>query len=59
MDIKNDNYCRCEKIELAHTDFDDFKRWDVCNTCGKVIEDSIVYFNHYDCEDNDYDGSNE
>lgn len=29
----------------------DFGYWLKCGSCGKVIEDSFEYFNHYDGED--------
>ena len=52
-------YCTCEKLERVYTDMDDFGHWDVCDVCGKVVEGTYVYFDHYDGEDHDYDGIND
>lgn len=51
-------YCTCEQVTGSSTQMDDFGYWEVCNICGKPIEESYVYFNHYDGEDQDYDGIN-
>ena len=45
------DYCQCDTIECVSTDIDDFGQWDVCSKCGKPIEDTYEYFNHYDGED--------
>lgn len=45
---KESEFCQCKNVTSVHTETDDFKQWDVCNTCGKVLEDSIEYFNQCD-----------
>lgn len=45
-------YCDC-KVPSREVEIDDdeFACWDVCCNCGKIIEDSIRFYNHYDGED--------
>lgn len=49
------DYCKCENPSSVYTDDDDWGHWDVCSDCGKPIEDSYQYYNHYDGEDHDFD----
>jgi len=43
-------YCKCEHTSSVHTENNDFAFWNVCDDCGKPIEDTYLYFNHYDGE---------
>lgn len=36
-----DDYCRCEKSSGVHTEISDWCQYDVCNDCGKVLEDGF------------------
>lgn len=35
------DYCKCTEVHSVHTDFNDWYQFDICNKCGKVLEDSI------------------
>ena len=45
------DYCRCQKCSSVSTEDTGFGFWLVCCDCGKRIEDSFEYYNHYDGED--------
>lgn len=34
-----------------HAEIGEFGYWLVCEKCGKPVEDSFEYYNHYDGED--------
>lgn len=38
--MTNQDYCECADCKSVHADTDDFGYWLVCDTCGKVVEDS-------------------
>lgn len=44
MNEEKNEYCTCEKLERVYSQNDDFGHWDVCDICGKVVEDSYEYF---------------
>ena len=44
-------YCTCEGTECVHAEIGEFGYWLVCEKCGKPVEDSFEYYNHYDGED--------
>lgn len=46
-----EGWCECEKRSSVYTEHGDFGCWDRCSDCGKVIEGSFMYYNHYDGED--------
>lgn len=35
------DFCKCKKPSGVHTVCDDWKQYDFCNDCGKVLEDGI------------------
>ena len=37
-------YCTCEKLKRVYTDMDDFGYWNVCDVCGKIVENTYEYF---------------
>lgn len=39
MNIKD--FCKCKNVISVHTETDDFYQYDICNNCGKVLEDGI------------------
>lgn len=39
MNLKD--FCKCEKSSSLHTDTNDWYQFDICNDCGKVIEDGV------------------
>lgn len=41
-------YFTCEKLVRVYTDMDDFGHWDVCDVCGKVVENTYEYFDESD-----------
>lgn len=43
------------KYQLLTTVTGEWGWWDVCCKCGKEIEDSFHYYNHFDGEDHDED----
>ena len=47
----NKEYCQCNLHTKVTSDFDDWYKFDLCCTCGKIIEDSIEPLNHMDGED--------
>lgn len=51
----NVEYCTCEDSKGVHTETNDFYQWDVCEICGKPIEDSVQGLNHYDGEDHTFE----
>lgn len=53
MRPKHPDYCKCDDVKKVYIDDDEWACWDVCAKCGKVIEDSITYYNHNDGEDSD------
>ncbi|MBP5595651.1 MAG: hypothetical protein J6Y02_09740 [Pseudobutyrivibrio sp.] len=47
-------YCKCKSHDMVTTDCEnEFGYWEVCTVCGKRIEDSFTYYNHYDGEDHE------
>ncbi len=46
-------YCKCENCSNVYSENNDFGHWLKCSECHKVVEDSFVYFDHYDGEDHD------
>lgn len=44
-------YCTCQNPSAVSSETNDFGYRLVCCQCGKPIEDSFEYFNHYDGED--------
>ncbi|WP_175400841.1 MULTISPECIES: hypothetical protein [Clostridium] len=48
---KDEEFCNCNCNSSVYSENDDFGYWLVCTKCGKPIEDSYKYFNHYDGED--------
>lgn len=53
-------YPRCEcgnPSNTASTSMNDFGCWDVCEDCGKQIDGTFEYFNHYDGEDHMFEWS--
>lgn len=45
------DYCRCNKCSSVSTELTEFGFWSICCNCGKRLEDSFEYFNHFDGED--------
>ena len=45
------DFCRCNKCSSVSTVHTDFGFWLICCDCGKRLEDSFEYDNHYDGED--------
>ena len=45
------DFCRCKKCSSVATEDTGFGFWLTCCDCGKRIEDSFEYYNHYDGED--------
>lgn len=39
MNLKD--FCKCEKSSGLHTGTNAWYQFDICNDCGKVIEDGI------------------
>lgn len=39
MDLKD--YCKCNISSGVHTEIDNYYQYDICNDCGKVLEDGI------------------
>ena len=37
-------YCTCKDLEKVYTDMYDFGYWDVCDVCGKVVDNTYEYF---------------
>ena len=35
------DYCKCKNPSSVHTETDDWYQYDVCNDCGKKLEDGI------------------
>lgn len=35
------DYCKCESRSGVHTDIDSWYQYDICNDCGKILEDGI------------------
>ena len=48
----NNDYCKCKNVSKITTDYNDFYEFDICCTCGKILEDSYRPLNHFDGEDN-------
>lgn len=46
QEIPEENKSRCEKLQRVYTDVDDFGHWDVCDVCGKIVEDTYEYFDN-------------
>ena len=53
MEENNNDYCTCKEITSTSTEQDFWGYWEICNVCGKKIEDGFHYENHYDGEDHD------
>lgn len=39
------DYCKCKKSSGCHTEVDNWYQYDICNDCGKVLEDGIRSIN--------------
>lgn len=39
------DYCKCKNSSGSHTEFNSWYQYDVCNDCGKVLEDGIRNIN--------------
>lgn len=39
MDLSD--FCKCQNCSGVHTETDDWYQYDICNDCGKIIEDGI------------------
>lgn len=52
--MKND-YCKCKNVSKVTTDYNECYEFDVCCTCGKILEDSYRPLNHFDGEDHVFD----
>lgn len=35
------DFCKCQNRSGVHTETDDWYQYDICNDCGKIIEDGI------------------
>lgn len=46
-----EGWCECDNRSSSYTEHGDLGCWDRCCDCGKVIEGSLIYYNHYDGED--------
>ena len=51
IEYEKADYCRCSKCSSVSTELTDLGFWLICCDCGKRVEDSFEYFNHYDGED--------
>lgn len=49
--MKDNKYCQCKGVSMLTSGFDDFCEYDICCKCGKIIEGSYRYLDHYDGED--------
>lgn len=41
--MENKDYCKCKEVNSVSSEIGEWGYWDVCNDCGKVIEDSFEY----------------
>ena len=48
---KQNDFCHCKSSHAVTTEQTMFGFWAICCACGKRIEDSFEYYNHYDGED--------
>lgn len=39
MNLKD--FCKCQNSSGVHTECNDWYQYDICNNCGKVLEDGI------------------
>lgn len=39
------DFCKCQNRSGIHTETDDWYQYDICNDCGKIIEDGIRNIN--------------
>lgn len=39
--MDNKDYCKCNPCTRVHTETDEWYQYDICNDCGKVLEDGI------------------
>ena len=46
----NNDYCKCSNVNEVTTSFNDFYEFDICCSCGKILEDSCRPLNHFDGE---------
>lgn len=44
-------FCECKNSSSISTKTGEWGQWDICNDCGKELEDSYQDYNHYDGED--------
>ena len=44
-------FCTCPDCKSVSSQSNDFGYWYVCNNCNKPIDETFVYFNHFDGED--------
>lgn len=45
------DFCQCKSTNSVTSDFNDWYEYDICCSCGKIIEDSFRPLDHYDGED--------
>lgn len=50
---RNLKYCDCKRPSAVTTENDEWGYWEICCDCGKRIEGSYHYYNHYDGIDHD------
>lgn len=48
------DFCKCKTVTAISAESSDFGYYDLCESCGKPLEDGFHYFNHSDGED--YEG---
>jgi hypothetical protein len=51
--MAKDDYCKCLNSSSVTSELGDWGYWLICCDCGKRLEDSFHYYNHYDGEDHD------
>lgn len=51
MEEPKEGYCTCTETAGVYAEVGEFGYWLRCTKCGKVVEDSFEYYNHYDGED--------
>lgn len=52
--MEDQDYCTCDHSSSISSEFNDWYECDICNDCGKIIEDSFRELNYYDGEDHVY-----
>lgn len=41
INLNKKDYCKCKNSSGVHTVTDNWYQYDVCNDCGKILEDGI------------------